>query len=55
MKKYFTPEKLNEENKEAEEIAAMLAAQLVAGSKRSPIAKNKEGKAVSNWVLNRKV
>lgn len=56
VKKYFNPEKLNSEDEEAEEIAALLAAQLVAGNKKSPVAQ--EGatikKANSNWVLNRR-
>lgn len=53
VNKYFDPGKLEEENIEAEEIAALFAAQLVAGSKKAPIAQNKEGKAVSKWLLNR--
>lgn len=53
VNKYFDPGKLEEENIEAEEIAALFAAQLVAGSKKAPIAQNKKGKAVSKWLLNR--
>ena len=55
VKKYFEPEKLEQENPEAEEIAALLAARLVAESKENTSVQfGNENEAISNWVRNRR-